>query len=76
MKDYNLYFEVTDELDKVYRRMGLNLEAFNGERRRGLPVPGTFVIDRDGVIRAAFADVDYIKRMEPAAVVEALKKLE
>ncbi|RRQ20786.1 peroxiredoxin-like family protein [Thiohalobacter thiocyanaticus] len=76
MKDYNLYFEVAEELDAVYRKMGLNLEAFNGEGRRGLPVPGTFVIDRDGVIRAAFADVDYTKRMEPAAVVEALKTLE
>lgn len=76
MKDYNLYFEVSEEVDAVYRRMGLNLEAFNGEGRHGLPVPGTFVIDRDGVIRAAFADVDYTKRMEPAAVVEALKTLE
>lgn len=76
MKDYNLYFEVSEELDAVYRKMGLNLEAFNGEGRRGLPVPGTFVIDRNGVIRAAFADVDYTRRMEPAAVVEALKRLD
>lgn len=76
MKDYNLYFEVSAELNAVYRKMGLNLEAFNGEGRRGLPVPGTFVIDRDGVIRAAFADVDYTRRMEPAAVVEALKRLD
>lgn len=75
MKDYNLYFEVSGELDAVYRKMGLNLENFNGEGRRGLPVPGTFVIDRAGVIRAAFADVDYTRRMEPAAVVDALKAL-
>lgn len=76
MKDYNLYFEVSDELDAVYRKMGLHLEDFNGEGRRGLPVPGTFVIDRDGVIRAAFADVDYTRRMEPAVVVDALKALD
>ena len=75
MKDYDLYFEVSGELDAVYRKMGLNLEAFNGTGRRGLPLPGTFVIDRDGVIRAAFADVDYTRRMEPTAVVAALKRL-
>jgi len=40
-----------------------------------LPVPATFVIDRDGVVRAAFADVDYRKRMEPAAILAALKGL-
>lgn len=75
MKDYKLYFEVSDELDAVYRKMGLNLEEFNGQGRRGLPVPGTFVIGQNGVIRAAFADVDYTKRMEPAGVVSALKAL-
>lgn len=41
----------------------------------GLPVPGTFVIDRQGIIRAAFADTDYTRRMEPAAIVEALSDI-
>lgn len=75
MKAYNLYFEVSDELDAIYRKMGLNLEDFNGQGRRGLPVPGTFVIDQEGIVQAAFADVDYTKRMEPAEVVSVLKAL-
>lgn len=38
-------------------------------------MPATFVIDGDGVIRAAFADVDYRQRMEPAAIIAALDQV-
>ncbi|MDZ7661123.1 peroxiredoxin-like family protein [Thiohalophilus sp.] len=76
MKAYNLYFEVPMELADVYRRnFGLDLADYNGEGRYVLPVPATYIIDRDGVIRAGTADVNYKERMEPAAIVEALKQL-
>ena len=75
MKAYHLYFELDDELVKVYLKHGLDIEAFNGPGRSVLPVPGTFVIDRDGVVVAMQADPDYTKRMEPQAIIEALQKL-
>ncbi|WP_133512656.1 peroxiredoxin-like family protein [Candidatus Thiosymbion oneisti] len=76
MKQYRLYFEVPSELSDLYqRRFSLDLADYNGAGRYVLPVPATFVIDRDGVVRAAFADVDYRKRMEPAAILAALKGL-
>lgn len=76
MKAYNLYFEVPVELADVYRRnFGLDLADYNGDGRYVLPVPATYIIDREGVIRAGAADVDYKERMEPAAIVEALKRL-
>ncbi|TDY00562.1 peroxiredoxin-like family protein [Thiohalophilus thiocyanatoxydans] len=76
MKAYNLYFEVPMELVDVYRRnFGLDLADYNGDGRYVLPVPATYIIDREGVIRAGAADVDYKERMEPAAIVEALQQL-
>jgi len=76
MKAYNLYFEVPIELADVYRRnFGLDLADYNGDGRYVLPVPATYIIDRDGVIQAGTADVDYKERMEPAAIVEALQQL-
>ncbi len=76
VKSYNLYWEVSDKLDNAYKHsFGLDITAFNGPGRRGLPVPGTFIIDRDGTIRAAYADTDYKKRMEPADILAALKPL-
>jgi peroxiredoxin len=77
MKAYRLYFEVPPELSDVYiRNFGLDLAAYNGPGRYVLPVPGTFVIDREGIVRAAFADVDYRQRMEPAAIITALEEMQ
>lgn len=76
MKAYGLYYEVPGDLSEVYMdRLSVDLAEYNGEGRHVLPVPATFVIDREGVIRAAFADVDYRKRVEPADIVQALKAL-
>jgi len=77
MKAYRLYFEVPDDLIDIYKnRLSMDLAEYNGEGRYVLPVPATFIIDREGVVRAAFADVDYRKRVEPSAILEALKRLD
>jgi peroxiredoxin len=54
---------------------GLDVTAFNGAGRRGLPIPGTLVIDQAGVVRAAFAETNYKTRMEPADILAALQTL-
>lgn len=77
MQDYGLLFEVPEELSDVYiRNFQLDIADYNGEGRYILPVPATYVIDRQGVIRAAFADTDYKKRMEPADILAALETLQ
>jgi peroxiredoxin len=76
MKAYKVHFKMSSELDGLYQsKFGLDVSAFNGEGRLDLPVPGTFVVGRDGKIKAAFADTDYKKRMEPSEIVDALKAL-
>jgi len=76
MRAYRLYYVVPDELSALYQdRFGLDLATYNGPGRYELPVPGTFVIDRTGTVRAAYADTDYKKRMEPAEIITALEKL-
>ncbi len=76
MKDYRLYFELPAELVDVYKNHGLDIEAFNGKGRNVLPVPGSFVIDTNGIVRAMHADTDYKNRMEPSAIIDALKAIE
>jgi peroxiredoxin len=75
MKAYKLYFELDPELVQVYRAHDLVVEDFNGPGRNVLPVPGTFVIDRNGTVRAMHADTDYKQRMEPADIIRALDAL-
>ncbi|NQT87280.1 AhpC/TSA family protein [bacterium] len=76
MKKYKLYFDVPKDLSDLYKqRFGLDIADYNGEGRTVLPVPGTLVIDRSGIVRAAYARTDYKQRMEPAAIVAALDKI-
>jgi len=53
----------------------LDLEAINNGNGSILPIPATFVIDRDGTITWRFVDVDYRTRSEPNDIIEALQKL-
>lgn len=76
MKAYGLYYELEPELVEVYLSHDLNIAEYNGEGRNVLPVPGTFIIDTQGVVRAVHADVDYKERMEPEAILEALEALQ
>ena len=49
--------------------------AQNGDESWELPMPGTFVIAQDGVVRLAFVDADWTKRLEPAAILESLHRI-
>ena len=75
MQTYKLYYELPDDLVAVYKSHGLDVEAFNGVGRNVLPVPGSFVIDKKGIVRAMHAQTDYKLRMEPAAIVDVLKTI-
>jgi len=75
MKAYQLYFELPNDLMRIYKEHGLDIEAFNGEGRKGLPTPGAFIIDKNGIIRTMQAEVDYKTRMAPEAIIAALAAL-
>jgi len=76
MKKYRLWFAVPAEVKTLYlEKFGVNLEKYNGAGRWELPVPATYVLDRDGIVRAGEADPDYTVRMEPAEIVAAIRKI-
>lgn len=74
-KQYGLAFDLPDDLASVYDRLGFDLQRVNGGHARTLPLPATYVIDRSGTIRWAFANSDYTARAEPADVLAALDTL-
>ncbi|WP_128434104.1 peroxiredoxin-like family protein [Streptomyces cyaneus] len=71
-KQYGLAFDLPDDLAAVYDKLGFDLQRVNDGHPRTLPLPATYVIDRDGVIRWAFVNTDYTTRAEPADIVDAL----
>ena len=71
---FNIAFTLNEELIDIYNDFH-KLENYNGVSTNELPVPATYVIGTDGVIKYAFVDVDYRKRAEPAEILEVLKNL-
>ena len=53
----------------------LELAEINGGNGSVLPLPATFVLNREGVVTWSFVNVDYRQRAEPDEIVAALKKI-
>ena len=59
----------------LYAGFGIDLPKPNGVDTFELPVPGTFVLDRRAVVRGAFVDPYYKKRMEPDTISAVLQAM-
>ncbi|MER6843224.1 peroxiredoxin-like family protein [Streptomyces platensis] len=74
-KQFGISFDLPDDLAAVYESFGFDLQRVNGGHARTLPVPATYVIDRNATIRWSFLDTDYTARAEPSDILAALDAL-
>jgi peroxiredoxin len=65
-RQFGLTYRVPDEQQAVYQRAFVNLPFVNGDESWELPIPATYIIDRDGTVLYASANEDYTERPEPA----------
>jgi peroxiredoxin len=72
-RQFGLVYRVPDEQQALYSRTFVNLPFANGDSSWELPIPATFVIDRDGTILFASADEDYMDRPEPLEILTAIR---
>jgi peroxiredoxin len=68
-----LVFWVGEEMQRLMLARNADLPASQGNDSWFVPVPATFIVDRDGIIKARHVDPDYRTRMEIDAVLEALR---
>jgi peroxiredoxin len=54
---------------------GINLAELQGNQSGFIPIPATFVIGTDGIVRNAWIDLDVSRRVEPAEIIAALRRL-
>ena len=71
-RQFGLTYRVPDEQRTVYQRAFVNLPFVNGDESWELPIPATFIIDRDGSVLYASANEDYTDRPEPEDIVRLL----
>jgi peroxiredoxin len=62
-------------LRELYKSFGSTLDRFHDEPEYRLPIPARYVIDKQGIIRAADVNADYTIRTEPSETVTELRKL-
>jgi len=72
-REYGLVFALSDAAKQLQTGFGNPIPKFNGDESWELPMPGTFVLDRSGMVLLAHVDPDYMRRVEPAAITDALR---
>ncbi|MGB9235256.1 MAG: peroxiredoxin-like family protein [Terriglobales bacterium] len=72
-RQFGLAYRVPDEQRALYRATFVNLPFTNGDDRWELPIPATYIIDRDGKVLFAAANEAYSERPEPLEILSALE---
>ena len=70
----DLAFRVPDEKREAMKAAGWDIAAFQSSDAWMLPIPATFVVGTDGIVKARFVDPDYRKRMAVEDIVAALRQ--
>ncbi len=72
---YGLTFSLDEDLRPIYKNWGADVAAVNDDPDCKLPLPATYVISQDGKIVHSFVEEDYTERLEPDAILNALRDL-
>jgi peroxiredoxin len=73
---FRVVFTAPSSVKDLYTEtFGFDLSRQTADGSWDLPIPATFVLDADRVVRAAWVDADYTRRADPADVLAALRSL-
>jgi hypothetical protein len=64
---------VGDEKRRAKEAGGFDIAPYQGNETWMLPIPATFIVGRDGVVKARYIDPDYRRRMDLHELLAALK---
>ena len=64
-RQFGLAYRVPEYQQEIYKRVFVNLPFVNGDDSWELPIPATYVLTGDGIIRYSSVNPDYTDRPEP-----------
>ena len=73
-KEFGLVFSLDEELKPLYKQFGIDIESANGNNSFEIPMPATYILNKNKEIIFAFVDEDYTKRCEPQDILDAINK--
>jgi peroxiredoxin len=71
-RQFGLVYRVPDDQQVLYRRVFINLPFANGDETWELPIPATYILDRNGYVIYASVNPDYTERPEPSEILRRL----
>lgn len=72
---YGIVYRVPDETRAHYTGLGHDFGYRHGTSEWTLPIPATYIIDQDGVVRGAFVEPDFTIRQEPSEILAGVRQL-
>jgi peroxiredoxin len=74
MKAYEVEFEIPENVQTRYRNSGIRIDENNGKNGNFLPIPATYIIDKEANITYRFFQADYKKRPSVKEILDNLEK--
>jgi len=72
MKAYEVEYEIPENTLKRYRNGGIKIDEINGKNGNYLPIPATYIIDKESNITYRFFNQDYKKRPSVKEILDHL----
>ena len=69
---YRIAFAVAPQFRPAYLALGRPERLKKGRDGWWLPLPATYIVDRNGIVVLSYVDADYTTRLEPTEIIMAL----
>ena len=73
-KQLGLVFQMPEDLRTLYHSFNLNVDVHNGNKEYELPMPATYIINKQREIIYSFVPEDYTERLDPNTILSSIKK--
>jgi len=77
-RNLGILFQQPNTVRPILEANGVDLQARNGDDSYTVPFPASYLVDSNGVIRNAFLNPDYTRRLEPTTAlgwIDAMQQL-
>ena len=74
-RQFRLVYTLDEVVRAAHGRRREDIPAFNGDDSWTLPIPATYLVDQTGIVRLAYVDPDYTRRLDPSVITARLKQL-
>ncbi|WP_428025154.1 peroxiredoxin-like family protein [Arcobacter sp.] len=73
-KDFGIAYTLSDEVIPIYEKLKIDIIEANRNGTYALPLPATYIVNKNYEIIYAFVDANHRKRCEPKTIIDVLKK--